>query len=75
MPSSMKPAVSQRRDGPSLSKAEGLWRYFEPDLPEFPLPPDAVQAVRSYQGSLPSNMDQFAQLLKADHDKTSQPTK
>jgi hypothetical protein len=69
MQSLTKPEASPPPSGRVVSKARALWKLYSPELPEFPLPEDAVAAVGEYPGKVPETLSQFARMLQAERDQ------
>lgn len=71
MQSSLRPVESSPPNGPRASsafptKAQKLLLRYQPEMPPFPLPEDAVAAVADRPGELPRSESHFARLLSAD---------
>lgn len=66
----MKPVESTPQSGPSPeppeSKAVAILGLSLPDLPEFPLDEDIVEAVADLPGPLPSSLQELADLVNAE---------
>ena len=69
MPSSMKPVGSNRPSGLSgsslFTKAQKLL-LFSDGLPEFPLSEDAIFMVADAPGKLPTSLEEFVDILRAE---------
>ena len=72
MQSSMKPAESKRQSGPSgnsITKSQKMLLLLE-DIPEFPLSKEIIGSVADLPGQLPTSVEDFIDILRADGNRS-----
>lgn len=46
-----------------MTKAEFIYKAFDPELPDFPLPPHLVEEAQDYDGPMPRSLGELVDLL------------
>jgi hypothetical protein len=57
-----------------MNKADALFRMFSPELPEFPLSEDIKDELETFEGRLPTNLNNWARLLTVSPENMSDPS-